>query len=94
VLVIYCGGLGGVTTPVTAGAATPLSPLAQVAAGLTITIGGTDIPVGFAGLTPGSVGLYQVNVTLPPGITTGNSVPIVLSTAGQSSPPVGLAIQN
>lgn len=37
------------------------------------------------GVTPGDPGLYQVNVMAPPGITTGNSVPMQIVISGQSS---------
>jgi hypothetical protein len=38
--------------------------------------------IAFAGLTPGLTGLYQVNVTVPAGITPGNQVPVVLAVDG------------
>jgi hypothetical protein len=33
----------------------------------------------FAGLTPTAVGLYQVNVTIPPGTITGSTVPVYVN---------------
>jgi uncharacterized protein (TIGR03437 family) len=93
VLVFYCGGFGAVDAPVTAGDFSPGSPLPTVTAGVKLSIGGTDVPVAFAGLTPGSVGLYQLNTQLPDSIATGAAVPVILTTAGQTSPSVGLAIQ-
>ena len=92
-LVIYCAGLGTVDPAVAIGAAAPTLPLAKVATPITATIGGQPAPVSFAGLTPTYAGLYQVNVTVPPGITPGPSVPVVLTGAGLSSPPVTVAIQ-
>jgi uncharacterized protein (TIGR03437 family) len=38
-----------------------------------------DAPVSFAGLSPGSVALYQVNVQVPVGSQTGDAVPLVLT---------------
>ena len=35
-------------------------------------IGGQPATVGFSGLAPGIVGEYQVNVTVPPGLSAGN----------------------
>jgi adhesin/invasin len=91
-LAIYGSGLGAVTPPVQAGAAAPL-PAAQTNNPVTVTIGGQNAQVLFAGLAPGYAGLYQVNVVVPPGIAPGASVPVVLSVAGASSPPVTVAIQ-
>lgn len=92
-LVIYCAGLGEVVPTVTTGSAAPGSPPARVSATVTVTIGGVSAPVAFAGLTPTYAGLYQVNVTVPNGITAGPNVPVVITAAGLSSPPVTVAIQ-
>ena len=91
-LVIYCAGLGAVTPGVTAGSAAP-SPAAKVSSPVTVTIGGKSATVAFAGLTPTYAGLYQVNVTVPDGITPGASVPVIITASGLSSPPVTVAIQ-
>jgi uncharacterized protein (TIGR03437 family) len=93
-LVIYCSGLGAVDSAVTDGAAAPLDRLVRTVNPATATIGGVNANVGFAGLAPGfAVGLYQVNVTVPSGVTPGDSIPLVLSVAGQLSPTVTLAIR-
>ena len=92
-LVIYCAGLGAVTPAVTAGSAAPGSPAAKVSSPVTVTIGGQSATVAFAGLTPTYAGLYQVNVTVPDGITPGPSVPVIITAAGLSSPPVTVAIK-
>ena len=47
----------------------------------------------FAGLAPGFVGLYQVNVTVPTGITASSSVPLVMTAGGADSLPVTVAIK-
>jgi len=41
----------------------------------------------------GFSGLYQVNVTVPPGIETGDSVAVVLTINGTSSKPVTMAVR-
>ena len=46
-----------------------------------------------AGLTPGSVALYQFNVTVPDGVEPGDSVPVGLTVAGVTSPPVTIAVR-
>ena len=58
-----------------------------------MTIGGVSAPVSYSGLTPGYVGLYQVNVQVPSGITAGNAVPLALSIGGAAANTVTLAIK-
>jgi len=66
-LVIYMTGLGQVDGKIAAGQAAPSSPLLRVLAPVEVQIGATTpITPDFAGLTPGFVGLYQVNVHIPP----------------------------
>ena len=50
----------------------------------TVSIGGSTITPIFSGLTPSSVGLYQVNVTVPADAPTGNQ-PLVIMTGGVAS---------
>jgi uncharacterized protein (TIGR03437 family) len=89
-LVIYCAGLG-VTDPLVAdGAASPASATKDP---VTVTIGGQNAPVSYAGLTPGSVGLYQVNAVVPSGLPASDSVPVILTVASQISPAVNLAVR-
>jgi uncharacterized protein (TIGR03437 family) len=90
-VVIYCTGLGAVTPAVPEGAPPPSSPLSNTLNPVTVTIGGQDAPVSFSGLTPGFPGLYQVNAVVPAGVP-GAAVPVVISVAGQTSPPVTMAI--
>jgi uncharacterized protein (TIGR03437 family) len=92
-VVIYCSGLGQVTPAVGAGTAAPGSPLARIVNPITLLIGGQSATVDFAGLTPGYSGLYQVNAIVPPGIASGDAVEVIIQIAGQSSPPVTMAIR-
>jgi uncharacterized protein (TIGR03437 family) len=93
-VVIYCTGLGAVTPAVTEGSPAPSSPLAWTVNPVTVTIGGVAAPApSFSGLTPTLAGLYQVNVAVPAGIATGNAVPVTLTVAGQTSPPVTIAVR-
>lgn len=72
------GGIDG--KPGDAPAPTP------IAHPVTATVGGVDAQVQYAGGVPGLVaGVLQVNVLVPQGVATGDSVPIVLSMGGQSS---------
>jgi len=84
-LVIYTVGLGAVSPSVAAGDPAPSNPASQTAAQVTLTIGGQQATVAFAGLTPGSAGLYQVNAVVPAGIAPGGQVPVVVSVAGKAS---------
>uniref|UniRef100_Q01WR6 IPT/TIG domain-containing protein n=1 Tax=Solibacter usitatus (strain Ellin6076) TaxID=234267 RepID=Q01WR6_SOLUE len=47
----------------------------------TVYLGSTPVAPAFSGLTPGFVGLYQVNVQLPPGLVRG-AMPVTI-TSGQ-----------
>jgi len=91
---IYCTGLGPVYPQVTAGTAAPSSPAAQVSsAAVTVTVGGQPATVTFAGLTPGTVGLYQVDAVVPSGVPPGDGVPVVVSVSGQASLPATIAVR-
>lgn len=82
-VLIYLTGLGSVTPPVTAGAAAPANPLA-LAAVPDVYIDGVKARVVFSGLTPGAAGLYQVNVTIPAGVTAGSQASIEIATFDSS----------
>jgi uncharacterized protein (TIGR03437 family) len=90
-ITIYAVGLGETTPQATAGQAASGSPLQRVA-GVSLTIGGQPARVDFAGLAPGFAELYQINAAVPAGVS-GDSVPVVLTVAGQPSPPVTMAVQ-
>ncbi len=93
VVVIYCSGLGEVDAPAEAGPATPIDRLRNAKSPIRVTIGGVAAVVQFAGLNPGGVGLYQVNATVPAGVTSGSAVPLILSFGSISSLPVSVAVQ-
>jgi len=59
---------------------------------VTATIGGLPATVTYAGGAPLELaGLLQVNVTIPSGVATGASVPIVI-TVGTASSQTGVTI--
>ena len=92
-LVIYCAGLGDVTPRAVAGFPAPASPLAKTIDTVTVTLGGVNAPVFFAGPSPGFTGLYQVNVTVPTGIAPNQQAPLVLSQGGRKSATVTIPVQ-
>jgi uncharacterized protein (TIGR03437 family) len=92
-LLIFCTGLGTVTPKVSAGSIAPASPPAKIDNPVTVSVGGENASVLFAGLAPGFVGLYQMNVTVPAGIAASDTVPVVLMAGSISSVPVTVAIQ-
>ncbi|MCB1020164.1 MAG: hypothetical protein KDC27_09550, partial [Acidobacteria bacterium] len=65
VLVIYVTGIGDLLNPPSTGAASLSDPLAAATVAPTVTVGGVATTVYFAGLTPGLVGLGQINIGLP-----------------------------
>lgn len=81
-IVVYANGLGPVDQSITSGGPTPSTqPLTNTKASPTVTIGGANASVAFSGLTPGSVGLYQLNVVVPAGASTGTQ-PMNISIGG------------
>ena len=48
-------------------------------------IGGASAAVQFAGLAPGFVGLYQVNMVVPTTVTAGSAVQIVVTANSRTS---------
>ena len=91
-LLVYVTGIGKLQNPPRTGAAALSSPLASAADSPSVTVAGTPATVLFAGLTPGAVGLGQVNITLPPDLPSG-SLPLAIQFPGDSSPAVNLAVK-
>jgi uncharacterized protein (TIGR03437 family) len=87
--------LGQVDPPVTPGTPTPVDgPFSQPVNPVSITIGnGSGISADSASLVPGSTDLYQVNLTLPADVPTGDAVPVTITVAGQTSQIVTMAIR-
>jgi uncharacterized protein (TIGR03437 family) len=93
VLVVYATGLGEVNPPVATGAAAPGLPLSRAVTLVEAKIGGRDAGVQFAGLAPGFVGLYQVNVQVPLGVEPSPAATLVLLQNGAPSNTVTLAVR-
>jgi uncharacterized protein (TIGR03437 family) len=93
ILTVYATGVGNLNHVPVTGAASPLSPLSQAVDLPSVTVGSATASVSFAGLTPGSVGLVQINIQLPSTYPAGSSLPLVVSFAGTAAPAVNLAVQ-
>jgi len=48
-------------------------------------LGGMQMSVSYAGLVPGSVGLYQINATVPSGVPQGLDIPMVINQGGTAT---------
>jgi uncharacterized protein (TIGR03437 family) len=83
VLTIYCTGLGAVD------GATPANVQTQVSG----ILNGVAIDAMFAGLTPGYIGLYQVDLLVPVATPPGIDVPLLLRQPESDSNTVFVAIQ-
>lgn len=99
-LVFYALGFGGTTPSVASGVGAPSSPLAELNPKPTVTFGGTgplvsgiDVAPDFAGLTPGFVGLYQINVVVPQGVNRGDRIGVIIGYQNNFSNRVDIAIQ-
>jgi uncharacterized protein (TIGR03437 family) len=53
----------------------------------------TSAVPSYCGLTPSSVGLYQVNVAVPAGTPVGSAVPVYLQIGSATSNTVAIAVQ-
>ena len=88
-VLIYCTGLGAVSSAPADGAP---SSGQQTIVTPSVTIGGVSARVAFSGLAPGFVGLYQINIMIPSGVSSGNQ-PVVITMGGSSSSSALLPIQ-
>jgi minor extracellular serine protease Vpr len=86
VVQLFLNGLGPVSNQPASGMPASTSVLAGTTAIPVVVIGGQTVPaqnVQFSGLTPGSIGLYQVNVIVPD--TGAGLQPITISIGGVTS---------
>jgi uncharacterized protein (TIGR03437 family) len=91
--VVFATGLGVVQNPPPAGEPASLTTLSPtIPSFASATVGGMPAAVAFSGLAPGYVGLYQVNLAVPPGAPTGN-VDLVITINGVASNTAKMAVQ-
>ena len=84
VITLYLTGMGATTPSVATGTLAPGSPLVTTAVPPQVSIDTASADILFSGLTPGGVGLYQINVRIPAGIRTGD-LQLVVSQNGIAS---------
>jgi uncharacterized protein (TIGR03437 family) len=94
VVTLFATGCGQTAPAGITGSLAPLAPSRTVLP-VTVTIGGIDAPVQYSGSAPGEVaGLIQINAVVPPGVTPGPAVPVVIKVGGTQSPSgVSIAVQ-
>jgi uncharacterized protein (TIGR03437 family) len=84
-IVIWATGLGRTSPPIDSGMPAPSDPLAGAVIAPSVVLGGVGLDVQYAGLAPGSVGLYQINATVPKSVPQGLEIPLVISQGGSST---------
>ncbi len=89
VIEIFGVGFGPTTPPVPSGQIVTTFGTVPASSNLQILIGGSPVPVAFAGLT--EAGLFQINLTLPAGLGTGD-VSIGALMGGGVQTPTGVFI--
>jgi uncharacterized protein (TIGR03437 family) len=83
-ITIYCTGLGATTAK---------NGLSLTSGVVSAVLSNTTLPVAFSGLTPGFIGLYQVNLAIPAATPPGLLLPLFLQLPGVSSNTVVVAVQ-
>jgi uncharacterized protein (TIGR03437 family) len=84
-IVLFVTGEGLVSPAGTTGKPAPSSPLLRPVLPVSVVIGSQPAAVSFAGSAPTLIGLMQVNVQIPPQVTPGTAVPVVVSVGGAPS---------
>jgi uncharacterized protein (TIGR03437 family) len=77
-IAVYTTGLGLVSPSIADGSITPSTSLTQAVNEIDVYLDGStasaQATVAFEGLTPGLIGLYQINFTVPSGLSTGDNI--------------------
>ncbi len=79
VLIIYATGLGQTAPAVQTGMPSPTSPLATALTAPVVTLGSANLSLLYAGLAPGEIGVYQINVKVPSSVPLGLSIPLTIT---------------
>ncbi len=88
---LWAIGLGATTPAVPNGTAAPSTPPAVATITPTVQFGsGIAATPIFAGLSPGAVGLYQVNATIPPNATGNIFLKLVFPESSSNAVPIAI----
>ena len=90
ILQVFCTGLGPTDRSVATGVAAPSTPLVNAALPVTATIGSPAADVSFAGLAPGLVGVFQVNIRVP--VLSPGAYPLIIRAGGVTSNSASVSI--
>ena len=91
-IIIYATGMGPVNDRPQTGSPAALNMTQTTILTPSVSVGGVNAPVVYSGLSPGSVGYYQVRVRVPAGGQRGLAVPVKLSIGNVASNIVTTAI--
>jgi uncharacterized protein (TIGR03437 family) len=69
---VYVTGLGNVFPSIPDGTAGPSGNLSTAVASIQVFVDGVQATTSYVGLAPGLAGLYQINFTIPSGVTAGD----------------------
>jgi uncharacterized protein (TIGR03437 family) len=89
-LVLYGTGFGAVNPPATAGAAAGAGTAAGV---VRVSLGGIELTPAFAGLAPGTTGVYQVNVAVPAFLALTGATQVAVTVDGVASNALAIALR-
>ncbi|MEK7405502.1 MAG: hypothetical protein AAB225_10375, partial [Acidobacteriota bacterium] len=84
-IVIYATGMGVTAPAVRDGYPGPADPLAEVLVEPEVTLGGEPLPIVYAGLAPGQVGVYQINAEVPYWVPLGMELPLTIKQGSYST---------
>lgn len=83
-ITIFLTGLGRTQPAVAAGVPSP-SPAPRAISPVAVSLGDAPLTVTFAGLTPGQVGVYQINADVSRSAPAGLSVPLEINQGGRTT---------
>lgn len=84
-ITIYLTGMGRTNPPIDEGLPSPTEPLAHALVDPKVTLGGHELPLIYAGLTPGQVGVYQINAKIARSVPVGMTVPLIIEQGGYTT---------